>query len=271
MCVCAQLLQSCQTLCDPLSCSLSGSSVHGILCSEGWPCPPPRNLPNQDWTHVSCIAGRFFTTKPPGKPYHLHIATHKLEIPVNLILQKYVFPNERCKLLPKGEKKEFLKYFRGEIIKISVIFITYMVICQLSKMCNFWNVICFPSLRKLLPKFALIVLCPGSAPALEFHPSPSPGPHGRRLNKARAVRTQPDMTKPWTPGQSEFCFPETTGAEEWAFIQSMALPHMGDTALVESPCTCEPHLLLRVGTGLNFTVLAHVTVPCKLGCVDMKG
>ena len=82
-----------------------------------------------------------------------------------------------------------------------------------------------------------------------------------RLKEARAVRTQPDMTKLWTPGQSEFCFPESTSAEERACIQSMALPHMGDTALVESPCACEPHLLFREGTGLHFTVLGHVTGP----------
>ena len=30
-CVCARLLQSCLTLCDPMDCSLPGSSVHGIL------------------------------------------------------------------------------------------------------------------------------------------------------------------------------------------------------------------------------------------------
>ena len=30
-CVCAKLLQSCLTLCDPTDCSLPGSSVHGIL------------------------------------------------------------------------------------------------------------------------------------------------------------------------------------------------------------------------------------------------
>ena len=29
--VCAKLLQSCPTLCDPMDCSLPGSSVHGIL------------------------------------------------------------------------------------------------------------------------------------------------------------------------------------------------------------------------------------------------
>ena len=29
--VCAKALQSCPTLCDPMDCSLPGSSVHGIL------------------------------------------------------------------------------------------------------------------------------------------------------------------------------------------------------------------------------------------------
>ena len=49
-----------------------GSSVHGIFQARtlewvaisfsrgsSWP---------RDWTHVSCIAGGFFTTEPPGKP-----------------------------------------------------------------------------------------------------------------------------------------------------------------------------------------------------------
>jgi len=31
LCVCAKLLQSCLTLCDPMDCSPTGSSVHGIL------------------------------------------------------------------------------------------------------------------------------------------------------------------------------------------------------------------------------------------------
>ena len=30
-CVCAQWFQSCPTLCDPINCSLLGSSVHGIV------------------------------------------------------------------------------------------------------------------------------------------------------------------------------------------------------------------------------------------------
>ena len=31
LCMCAKSLQSCPTLCDPMDCSLPGSSVHGIL------------------------------------------------------------------------------------------------------------------------------------------------------------------------------------------------------------------------------------------------
>ena len=61
----AESLQSCLTLCDPMGCSLPGSSVHGILQARilEWVVIPfsrgssqPRN---QTW--VSCIAGRCFT------------------------------------------------------------------------------------------------------------------------------------------------------------------------------------------------------------------
>ena len=66
VCVCMLSLQSCLTLCN-----LPGSSVHGILqvrilewvaipFSRGssWP---------RDWTHSSCITGRFFTTESQRK------------------------------------------------------------------------------------------------------------------------------------------------------------------------------------------------------------
>ena len=45
----AKLLQLCLTLCDPMDCSLPGSSVHGILQArilEWVPCPPPGHLPD---------------------------------------------------------------------------------------------------------------------------------------------------------------------------------------------------------------------------------
>ena len=49
-CMHAKSLQSCPTLCDPVDCSLPGSSVHGDSPGKnGWsglPCPPPGDLPN---------------------------------------------------------------------------------------------------------------------------------------------------------------------------------------------------------------------------------
>ena len=67
-CVCAQ---SCPTLCDPINCSPQGSYVHGIsqvrilewvALSSFMGSSRPR-----DQTHVSYIAGKFFTHEPPGK------------------------------------------------------------------------------------------------------------------------------------------------------------------------------------------------------------
>ena len=45
--MCAKLLQSCLTLCDPVDYIPPGSSVHGILQEEYWsdPCPSPVDLP----------------------------------------------------------------------------------------------------------------------------------------------------------------------------------------------------------------------------------
>ena len=73
--VCAQLLQSCLTLCDPMNCNPPGLSVHGISQAKflewvaisssrasSWP---------RDWTQVSCvscIASGFVTAESLGKP-----------------------------------------------------------------------------------------------------------------------------------------------------------------------------------------------------------
>ena len=59
---------SCLTLCDPMNCSSPGSSIRGISQARisewvaisfsggsSWP---------RDQTHVSCLAGRFFTSPP---------------------------------------------------------------------------------------------------------------------------------------------------------------------------------------------------------------
>ena len=70
-CVCAQSLSHVQLFCDPMDYSLPGSTVHrtsqarilewvAISFSRG-------SSRLKDQTHVSCLVGGFFTTKPPGK------------------------------------------------------------------------------------------------------------------------------------------------------------------------------------------------------------
>ena len=64
--------QSCPTVCNPMDCSPPGSSVHGVLQARilEWVAIPFSRGSSQprDRTQVSCTAGRFFTTEPPGKP-----------------------------------------------------------------------------------------------------------------------------------------------------------------------------------------------------------
>ena len=66
----AKLLQLRPTLCNPMDCSLPGSSVHGILQARYWSgllCPPPGDLPDPGMEPMSllspALAGRFFTTR----------------------------------------------------------------------------------------------------------------------------------------------------------------------------------------------------------------
>ena len=69
LCMYAKSLQSCSTLCDPIGCSLPGSSVHGILQARvlgGLPGFSPGNLPNPGIEPPSLmsptLADVFFTT-----------------------------------------------------------------------------------------------------------------------------------------------------------------------------------------------------------------
>ena len=75
----AALLQSCPTLWDPMDYSPPGSSVHGILQARTleWVAVPSsrRSSRPRNWTQVSCIACRFFTTQshqgsPSSKRLH---------------------------------------------------------------------------------------------------------------------------------------------------------------------------------------------------------
>ena len=82
-CVYVPSLQSCLTLCDPVDCSLPGSSVHEILQARilEWVAMPSSRGSSQPRgrTHFSCgswTAGRFLTAGPSGKPFCLYRFIH---------------------------------------------------------------------------------------------------------------------------------------------------------------------------------------------------
>ena len=88
--VCAQPLQSCPTVCDPMDCSPPGSSVHGILQARilEWVTMSSSRGSSllRDRTCICAfhIAGGFFTTEPSGKPY-------KISFNLNYYLLKALF------------------------------------------------------------------------------------------------------------------------------------------------------------------------------------
>ena len=57
---------------DPMDCRPPGCSVHRIFQARilDWVAISFSRWSSwlRDWTQVSCLAGRFFTTEPPGKP-----------------------------------------------------------------------------------------------------------------------------------------------------------------------------------------------------------
>ena len=74
------------SLCNTMDCSQPDSAVHGILQARilEWVVISLSRESSQprDWTQVSCIAGRFFTSEPPGE----------LKIPLLLIRLADFFP-----------------------------------------------------------------------------------------------------------------------------------------------------------------------------------
>ena len=74
MCVCMCLVtQFCLTLCNPMDCSLPGSSVHGIISRQeyrnGLPFPSPGDLPNPGIKSGSlALQTDSLSSKPSGKP-----------------------------------------------------------------------------------------------------------------------------------------------------------------------------------------------------------
>ena len=70
LCVCL-VAQSCLTLCDPMDCSLPGSSV-GFSMQEYWSgltCPSPGDLPDSGIEpQFPTLQGDSLPPEPPGKP-----------------------------------------------------------------------------------------------------------------------------------------------------------------------------------------------------------
>ena len=73
-------VQSCPTLCDPMDCSLPGSSVGGILQARTleWVAIPFSRESSwpRDCTQVSCLIGRFFTIWTPREAHMKNINCH---------------------------------------------------------------------------------------------------------------------------------------------------------------------------------------------------
>ena len=69
--------------CNPMDCSLPGSSVHGDSPARilEWVAKPSSMGSSQtrDQTQVSCTAGRFFMSEPPGKPKNTGVGNLSLQ------------------------------------------------------------------------------------------------------------------------------------------------------------------------------------------------
>ena len=69
----SSVTQSCPTVCDPMDCSLPGSSVQEFSRKEYWsklPFPSPGDLPHpaiKPWSPV--LKAESIPSAPPGKPH----------------------------------------------------------------------------------------------------------------------------------------------------------------------------------------------------------
>ena len=78
-CMHAKSLQLCLTLCDPVDCSLPGSSVHGILRQEYWiGLPFPSSMHESEkgkWSHSGCNLknNRMISVRFQGKLFNIMV------------------------------------------------------------------------------------------------------------------------------------------------------------------------------------------------------
>ena len=94
VCMHAKSLQSFLTLCNSMNCSLPGSSVHRILQARimKWVANPFSQGASwpKDWTHVSCIAERFFTvwaTREATRKATYETVVCLISVPIGSVLE----------------------------------------------------------------------------------------------------------------------------------------------------------------------------------------
>ena len=106
----SSVTQSCPTLCDPMDCSLRGSSVHGIFQARilEWVAISFSRGSSQPrkWTQVSHIAGRRFTSDLTG------VAT--LVLQTNLPETPSYTEGETLKAKSEGLQEDHMEWFQKE-------------------------------------------------------------------------------------------------------------------------------------------------------------
>ena len=84
LCYCCCLVGKCLSLSDPMDSSPQAPLSMDFSRQEYWsglPFPSPGDLPNPGIEPVSpAVAGRLFTTEPPGKPTHSHTLIQNVDI-----------------------------------------------------------------------------------------------------------------------------------------------------------------------------------------------
>ena len=82
LCVCVKVSQLCLTLCDPMDCSLPGSSVHGILQDRilEWVATPFSRESSQSRIEPRSLALQMDSLlfEPPGKPKNIGVGSLSL-------------------------------------------------------------------------------------------------------------------------------------------------------------------------------------------------
>ena len=113
LCVCGQ---SCPTLCDPMDCSLPGSSVYGIFKQEYWVASPSSRGSFPPWNqthvlHVSCIGRQILypwaTWEGPSVPWNLAKAAQCYE--------DNLWGEGMCRNAAE-DGSQGQSYFRGQIV-----------------------------------------------------------------------------------------------------------------------------------------------------------